>query len=80
MKRTLMIVSRNKYYFLSVLLILLFGWVSVVAAAPLSQEAESIIWPVVERMIVVAGAALLLNVWQKWRDRRQGNDGDGMKE
>jgi len=52
----------------AVLLVLTAG---TAYAAPLAAEgAMSIIGPVAERMIVIAGAALLLGVWQKWRERR----------
>ncbi|MCP4427185.1 MAG: hypothetical protein GY803_22080 [Chloroflexi bacterium] len=50
-------------------LVLALATAKSAAAAPLAAE-ESIIWPVLERMIVIAGAALLISVWQHWRERR----------
>ena len=47
-----------------------FGTVGTVFAAPLLQESSSIWGAVIQRMIVVAGATLLLGLWGKWRDRR----------
>ena len=55
-----------------VLLFLLLAFVIVpsVAAAPLAAEG-SIIGPVIERIIVIAGAALLVAAWDRWRNRKK---------
>lgn len=51
------------------ILVLVLATAQSAAAAPLAAEV-SIIWPVLERVIVIAGAAVLISVWQRWRERR----------
>lgn len=54
--------------------LLAFGGITVAQAAPLLQE-ESFVGPVLERIIVIAGAAVLVSAWQRWRERKQKKDG-----
>lgn len=58
-----------------VLLFLLLTFVIVpsATAAPLAAEG-SIIGPVIERIIVIAGAALVLAAWDHWRSRKKKSD------
>ncbi|MCP5097440.1 MAG: hypothetical protein GY943_17990 [Chloroflexi bacterium] len=51
-------------------LLVAFGGVESAVAAPLLQEGSSVWGAVIQRMIVIAGATLLLSLWGKWRDRR----------
>ncbi len=45
--------------------------VNVTTAFAAPMAAEQPIWiPILERILVIAGATLLLGVWQKWRERR----------
>ena len=46
-------------------------------AAPLAMEEVewlSVAGEIITRILVIAGAMLLLSVWQKWRERRNGKD------
>ena len=65
---------RSRVSFIGIIsLIVLFGAFGIVEpafAAPLLQESSPVWWAVLERMIVIAGATLLLGVWGKWRERR----------
>lgn len=49
--------------------VLALATVHTASASPLAAE-ESVIWPLAERIIVIAGAALLISIWQRWRERK----------